>query len=159
MARSRRKATGVPPRSRVGPPHPVRRYNTPEQVEKANRRTFYEVAWRQRVCQSCGKGGAYEAHHVVEKQKLKQEGRLDLKWDTRNCLRLCPGCHAAHTIGYRRVSLDMLTDDNYEFALFFLGRAASSYLRRHYNGKDRRWTELDRKCDELLEEEKRESAA
>lgn len=145
-------------RTRTGRPNSDRRYRTSKEIEEANRNAFHEAAWKQRVCQACGAGGGYETHHVVEKKKLKQDGRLDLVWDIRNALRLCHGCHAAHTYGYRRVNLQDLTDDNYEFALFFLGRAASSYLRRHYNGKDARWTELDRKCDELLQEEKDDAA-
>lgn len=141
-------------RTRSGPPNPTRKYGTAKEIEDANRRAFHEVAWKQRVCQVCGKGGDYETHHVVKKEHLKQKGLYDMIWDTRNALRLCHGCHAAHTLGYRRVKLDRLTDDNYEFALLIFGMGASQYLRRHYNGKDPRWTALDRKCDELLEEER-----
>lgn len=137
--------------SRKGPPKRKKSYKKPTDIEIANRRAFHEEAWRQRCCAMCGKTGAYQSHHVVEKQKLRIEGRLDVKWDIRNCLRLCDSCHSAHTGGWRRVTLDRLTDLNYEFAWDILGMASAQYLRDRYNGTDDRWKALDAKCDEALE--------
>lgn len=136
------KRSGGPKRksniSRTKRPSRSRRYRTTTDIEMANKRNFHEAAWKQRVCQECGKGGAHESHHVVEKQKLRQINRWDVVWDTRNCLRLCPACHHSHTVGFRRVKLQNLTDDNYEFAFHILGAGAFYYLRDRYNGKDAR---------------------
>lgn len=104
-----------------------------------NARSFHEEARYQGMCANCGKiGGDWEAHHVVEKQELKnQHAPLN---DTRNALRLCIGpasCHGGqHTI--KRVMLTALTDDNYEFAFEVLGTFAYDYLRRRYSGDDPR---------------------
>lgn len=133
MARSRRSEE-----SRLGRPSTTRRYKTERDIENANRRAFHEAAWKQRVCQVCGKGGAYQTHHVVEKQHIKQEGRREYLWDTRNAFRICHDCHGQHTVRARKIKLTELTDENYEFAFFFWGQRAGSYLRRHYDGDDPR---------------------
>lgn len=141
MALSRRKR-----------PSKKRKYQTPGDLAAANRRAFHEEAWKQRVCAMCSKGGEFQTHHVVEKQKLRIIGRLDLVWDTRNALRMCDDCHGRHTVGSHRIDLDRLTDANYEFAWFVLGMEAADYLRRIYNGKCERWNRLMDKCNLALEE-------
>lgn len=143
--------------SRNGRPKRTRRYDRISDIEKANKRAFHEAAWAQRVCAVCGASGEYESHHVIERQKLRIIGRLDLVWDLRNALRLCGDCHAKHTGGWRRVFLSRLTDENYEFAWFVLGMEAADYLRRIYQGKDHRWTALNERC-EAAHREQREAA-
>lgn len=138
-------------RSRSGRPRPKRKYKTVGDIAAANRRTFHEEAWKQRVCAMCGKGGAYQTHHVTERQKLRIIGRLDMEWDIRNALRVCNDCHEAHTVGFRRITLDRLTDLNYEFAWDILGTASADYLRSKYNGKDPRWEALMDRCNEAVE--------
>lgn len=143
--------------SRSKRPRRKRKYKTVGDLEASNRRAFHEAAWKQRCCAVCGKGGSFQSHHVVEKQKLRIIGRLDLVWDTRNALRVCGDCHDAHTIGFRRINLDRLTDENYEFAWFVLRAEAADYLRRKYNGSDQRWADLLLMCDAEIEDA-RESA-
>lgn len=106
--------------------------------EAAARRLFHEEAWGQRCCAVCGKVGPFDPHHVVEKKKIKSIRRKETLWDTRNALRLCPGCHANHTGASKKVPLTKLTDANYGFAFWLLGGAAFYYLRSHYDGEDRR---------------------
>lgn len=83
-------------------------------------------------------GGEWEAHHVVERQELKQRGWPE--HDTRLALRLCMGpasCHGGqHTI--KRVKLTSLTDDNLVAAFEVLGAYAYDYLKRRYDGADDR---------------------
>lgn len=129
-------------RTRRGRPNPRRNYKTLSDIEEANRNRFHEEAWNQRVCASCGKGGSYESHHVVEKKRIKADFKTDKLWDPRNCLRLCTGCHGMHTGGARRLKLTMLTDENYEFAEEYFEGAAFYYLRRYYDGKDPRLSAL-----------------
>lgn len=136
-------------RSRTKRPNRKRSYKKLTDIEIANRRRFHEEAWNQRVCQKCGKGGAHESHHVVEKKQLRQMFRADLFWDPRNCLRLCPmPCHSRHTIGSEKLHLSVLLDANYEFAFETLGGGAYYYLRRHYDGKDPRLEEYHRRWEE-----------
>ena len=49
-----------------------------------------EARW-QRVCQVCGAGGHFNAHHTIPKHILRRLG-LPL-YDTRGALRLCDHCH------------------------------------------------------------------
>jgi 5-methylcytosine-specific restriction endonuclease McrA len=134
--------------SRRGRPNPQRNYRTLSDIEEANRRRFHEEAWNQRVCASCGTGGAYESHHVVEKKYLKQMFRADLLWDPRNCLRLCHQCHRRHTVRSKKLLLTMLVDANYEFAEWLLEGAAFYYLRRNYDGKDPRLSDLQTRWED-----------
>jgi hypothetical protein len=89
-----------------------------------------EAKW-QGVCAVTGKGGAFQAHHVVERQELKRRGLPE--WDPRNALRLAPRAHDRHTLAVRRVKTKELTDDNIEYAFEVLGDAAQDYLRRYYD--------------------------
>lgn len=107
-------------------------------IEQANREAFHESAWLQRSCQGCDSFGPFESHHVTEKRKLKQVGRLDLLWDTRNAMRLCPDCHNRHTNRAAPIPLSKLTDEHFEFAFYALGAAAHTYLGQSYSGNDDR---------------------
>jgi len=144
MARSRNKSR------RDRQPNRKRKYGQISDLEAANRRNFHEAAWKQRVCACCGKAGPFQSHHVVEKQKLRIIGRLDLKWDVRNALRVCDDCHGKQHRGWR-INLRRLTDENYEFAFFVLGTEAADYLRARYEGNDDRWDDLMNQCNALLE--------
>jgi len=115
-------------------------------VEALEANAFHNAARFQRVCQKCGaskgpNGGPipWDAHYVVEKQKLKAIGRTDLLWDHRNAMRLCKHpCHATHTNAHERVKLSALSNDNFNFAFEVLGAAAYDYLRERYAGDDPR---------------------
>lgn len=110
----------------------------------SNPESFWNEAQYQRVCAECGAAGPFDAHHVVEKQRLRQLGiPLELRYDTRNALRLCDerndkNCHGGQTSKMRKVKLENLTDDNLAYADEVLGAAAPGYLRRHYDGDDPR---------------------
>lgn len=111
-----------------------RHVNDPDKVD-----AFWAAAEAQRVCAKCGKPTrTWDAHHVVEKQELRNRG-LDV-WDPRNALRLCgkfgPTCHGQHTNAAERVPLSALTDENIEFAFDVLGAFAYDYLKRRYAGED-----------------------
>lgn len=104
---------------------------------------FLEARW-QKCCANCESTGHFDAHHVVEKQKLRQLGipKAD-RYDTRNALRLCDeladnNCHGGQTSQLRKVPLEKLTDDNLAYAAEVLGPAAPGYLRRRYDGDDPR---------------------
>lgn len=143
-----------------------RHYRNAREIDSANKRAFKQASFDQRVCAVCGRGATinvdgtklpnpWQAHHVVEKQKLRAEGRMDLVWDIRNSLRLCEEpCHGRHTRGNQRVKLSALTDDNYEFAWYVLGMASADYLRSRYNGTDPRWVALAERCDAALTAER-----
>jgi len=135
-------------------PNRKRKYGKIGDIEAANRRNFHEAAWKQRVCAMCGQGGPFQSHHVVEKQRLRIIGRLDLKWDVRNALRVCHDCHGKQHRG-KRIALRRLTDENYEFAWFVLGTASADYLRDRYEGDDPRWDALMEQCNAELEQQRR----
>lgn len=58
-----------------------------------------------------------EAHHVIPKSKLKQEGFRDFRiiWDERNGLCLCVFHHGRHTDWVQRVPREILPDGILEF--------------------------------------------
>lgn len=112
---------------------------------------FWDAARMQTVCAECGKGGNFDAHHVIERQELRSRG-LD-EWDPDNALRLCdpaatPGCHGNHTTASKRVRLVRLTDRNIDYAFRVLGPFAYDYLKRRYDGDDPR---VERKLKEASE--------
>lgn len=81
-------------------------------------------------CAACGRLTFTAAHHVVYQQHLKAEDR----WRQENALSVCTSCHEAHHNGSRRIPLEVLSDDNLNFASEVLGLAAGDYLRRRYSG-------------------------
>jgi hypothetical protein len=114
------KRSGPPPRKkglsrsrmrskklRIEPPDPEAKAR-----EDAERLAFKMAAAGQVVCAVCGRGGNFDAHHVIEQQELKDRGLW--LWDPRNALRLCArpdmGCHQQHTFkgGDARVPLAKL---------------------------------------------------
>jgi hypothetical protein len=111
-----------------------------------NPSSFHAAARYQRVCavESCGSGGAFHAHHVVERQRLKRLGLEEM--DPRNALRLCLRCHMQHEFagpGKVDIALSELTDENIEYAFEVLGLVAAVYLESHYTGTDRRVDNLE----------------
>lgn len=94
----------------------------------------------QGVCAVCGKGGPFEAHHVLERQELSRRGLPE--FDTRGALRLCKeavgNCHSRHTTATRRVKFSELTEENISYAFEALGPFAIDYLTRRYEVDDGR---------------------
>lgn len=105
-----------------------------------DRREFHMEAAGQRICaqKGCRNTWPWHPHHVVYEQHCPE----GTKSDTRNCLRLCPDCHANHHGRARPILLTQLRDANYEFAFEVLGDAAYDYLRTRYDGDDPRLEEL-----------------
>lgn len=125
-----------------------RRRLTDEELLAAG--VFWDAARMQTVCAECGRGGSFDAHHVIERQELRNQGLNE--WDLDNALRLCDrpvgGCHQNHTAASKRVRLERLTDRNIDFAFRALGPAAYDYLKRRYGGDDPR---VERKLKEASE--------
>jgi hypothetical protein len=118
------------------------------EVENPEKDAFYEMSHMQRCCQVCGATGAYESHHVVERSELRRVGRLDLLWDRRNCMRLCPECHRRHTNRAKPIVLLRLLDMHFEFAFQALGNRAARYLGSMYAGPDERLDRYQRRWEE-----------
>ena len=72
-------------------------------------------------CAVCGYVGLWlQAHHVVERKRLRNLGR-EVEWDSRNGLALCfdpaPNrCHDRHHSAQARVPRECLRPVNFEFA-------------------------------------------
>ena len=83
----------------------------------------------------CGRFSMHlERHHVVEAQRIKQEGRWDLLWRLDNSMLLHPTCHARHTAAFRRIRIEYVPAPALQFALELLGEGpAAAYIERHYN--------------------------
>ena len=116
----------------------------------SNPKSFHAEARFQRVCMLCGRGGAFHAHHAVEKHILRRLG-VPL-YDTRCALRLCAPpkpCHLTFEARMLVIPLVKLTDDNIEYAFEVLetdrarevgAPTAFDYLTRRYAGDDPRVT-------------------
>lgn len=110
----RRNKAGVP----ILPPRPVAQkpaeftYWPPGKPyprslrRRARRLALAWAAWARRSpCAMCGSREDLSGHHVLEKQWLKARyrsagyelaRRIEVLWDTRNCLTLCWICHDRH---------------------------------------------------------------
>lgn len=76
-----------------------------------------------------------EAHHVLTRNRLRQEGRLDVEWDTRNRMYLHKDCHTRHTDAVRRVPISSIPQQAIDFCREILGDGpAGIYLARTYWG-------------------------
>lgn len=141
---ARKKPLRRTPIKRNGAPRPKPKVKrSPEERAALLRETraFKEEARRQRVCRVCGKGGPWEAHHVITRRYLRVNGFEE--WHPDNSLRLCPPCHHKHTVAFRRVDVTSLTDRNIAYAVTLLGEAkALDYISRHYRGEDQRIARL-----------------
>lgn len=127
----------------------VSSFEPPDDTMDPERYEFHMEAQKQRVCQQegCRNTWPWHPHHVVYEQEVKRVNPAMVS-DRRNCLRLCPDCHANHHGRSRPVKLTCLTDANYEFAFELLGERAFDYLRSKYDGDDPRleeWTERERR--------------
>lgn len=108
-----------------------------------NPRSFWEEARYQMVCAVCGKPGEFQAHHVVDKQTLRNRCGItgDRAYDTRNALRLCAGvdgnrCHMQFEYGGPGkvvIATHMLTDENIVYAFETLEGWAADFLRAEYD--------------------------
>ena len=105
-------------------------------IETLPRRMFHDAARGQKVCRMCGRGGPFQAHHVLLKQTLAREGAP--LWTAANALRVCHECHARHHQRVAVIPLMNLTQANIDFAFDLLGAYAFDYLSRHYAGTDPR---------------------
>lgn len=100
-------------------------------------RMFRRAAAEQRCCQMCGKtGNGWDPHHVVYEQHLKQSG--EPPYDTRNAMRLCAKCHAAHHGRSVVIPLQKLLLTHIDYAFAKLGPGAYDYLKQRYAGEDPR---------------------
>lgn len=89
-------------------------------------------------CVVCGRM-AVQLHHVIYAQHIPREHRKD----DRNLIPLCLRCHADHHSRQHPISLNLLPDSVYEFAVETLGSGpAYEYLRRRYAGHDEHLDEL-----------------
>jgi hypothetical protein len=104
--------------------------------------SFWEEARYQSVCAMCEKPGEFHAHHVVDKQTLRNRCGIPKKdkrlYDTRNALRLCAGldgdqCHMQFENERIEIPTSKLTDDNIRYAFEKLGVWAADYLRQEYD--------------------------
>lgn len=77
-----------------------------------------------------------DRHHCVYEQHIRQ-AKGD-RWDPRNRLMLCAGCHSSHHRG-TKLELSVLPLSAIEFAVELFGPgAAYEYLNRYYAGPDPR---------------------
>lgn len=73
-----------------------------------------KAAWgataRSRACAVCGQR-ATQGHHIITQQELRHACGGELarfRWDQRNLLALCNGCHAGHHARSRPIPLSVL---------------------------------------------------
>lgn len=121
----------------------------------SNPASFRAEAQWQIECALCGAvGKPFHAHHVVDKQQLRNWGVPESQWyDTRLAMRLCEGIDTRHChmhfekkkVGFE-IPLAKLSDDHIEVAFEVGGIRAYVYLKREYTGDDDR---LERKLAEL----------
>jgi len=109
---------------------------------------FREEARDQRECQMCGKmrGTDWHPHHVVYAQHLKLHGHPI--YDTRNAMRLCIPCHAAHHNRSKVIPMSKLLDCHFQYAFEKLGGGAEFYLKQRYGGEDERLARFQREAEE-----------
>lgn len=110
-----------------------------------SKEAFHAEARWQGLCVNCDEGGAFHAHHVVDKQTLKNRCGLSGRdlYDTRNSMRLCNNldgkrCHMNFEWGNGslKIATQKLSDENIEYAFEKLGTYAADYLRREYDDSD-----------------------
>jgi hypothetical protein len=104
--------------------------------------SFHDEARFQGACASCGKTkGAWEAHHVLQKQTCRRFHAPLYSPD--NAMRLCSkspdACHERHTTAQERVRAKCLRDETIAFVARWLGPGpAYVYLSAQYAGSDPR---------------------
>lgn len=116
-----------------------------------NAGSFHSEAMYQGKCQhpNCERpAGKWHAHHVVYEQIVTRE-RPDLKYDTRNAMRLCvPKCHLDRQHGRQDpVPMTVVRCETIEFAVEVIGVGRTlNFFQRFYAGAedDPRLVELER---------------
>lgn len=106
-----------------------------------------KTAWKDRDRQRCPCGARSEqAHHVVYRQEIERlvgKSAGHVIYDLRNRLVVCADCHERHHNRSRPLTLAVLPDSAFEFAVELLGAGkAFEYLRRRYSGQDQRLADL-----------------
>jgi len=82
---------------------------------------WQRMPWLQQ-CEVCGTKPAEQAHHVVKEQTIRAcSYRLGydyevVRWDVRNRLWVCTGCHEPHTQASKRIHVSKLRPDTFEFS-------------------------------------------
>jgi hypothetical protein len=119
--REGKKAAGGLRRS--GGPKPSR----PKPIPVRHRPAAEE--WRRwglaQQCEVCREKPAEQAHHVVREQTLRKcahDFGYDfevVRWDRRNRLLICTGCHEPHTNASRRIHVSTLRPETFEFITEF----------------------------------------
>jgi hypothetical protein len=97
-----------------------------------SRRAWYDYV-RTGECESCGRRGWRQAHHVVDRQRLDSE----VIYDVANRMLLgscCHGGHHSYGVNDRRIPLAKVPKAARRFAVGVLGgkEQAADYFRRHY---------------------------
>lgn len=82
--------------------------------------SWHRMPWLQQ-CEVCSTKPAEQAHHVVKEQticacayRLGYDYEV-VRWDTRNRLWVCTGCHEPHTNASKRIHVSKLRPDTFEF--------------------------------------------
>lgn len=106
-----------------------------------NAHSFYREAQAQLVCAVCHRPLPWQAHHAVQKQRLRREHAPLYSPDI--ALRVCAGaadrCHERHTNHQRVIPVTALRDENIAFAARWLGPGpAYEYFVAYYEGTDPR---------------------
>ncbi|GAC1529979.1 MAG: hypothetical protein NVS3B1_22050 [Marmoricola sp.] len=98
----------------------------------SNPSSFHAEARYQGVCAVTGKGGEFEAHHVIYQQHLRRLGVPE--YDTRNALRVGPGVHDQHHNRKRPIRTKEVLSVNIGYAVDVMGAlSAVEYFRRYYD--------------------------
>lgn len=90
-------------------------------VYKSAAEEWHRMPWLQ-ICEACREHPADEAHHVIKEQTLKKFAKsygFDLqiaRFDVRNRLWVCSGCHVPHTNASKRIHVSVLQPRHFEFA-------------------------------------------
>lgn len=110
----------------------------------SNRASFHDAARFQVACAFCGAiGRAFEAHHVIKRQRLRRRGLPE--WDTRGAVRLCEGlgtngCHHAIEKGRDRLDTARLPQAAICYVWECLGLAGYNMLAAAYTPAESRFT-------------------
>lgn len=122
-------------------PQPIHPFLGVELTAIDDPHSFAVEAQAMLVCAVCHTARPWQAHHVVQKQRLRRE-RAPL-YSPDIALRVCAGradcCHERHTTHQAVIPLGALRDQNIAFAARWLGPGpAYEYLTRYYSGTDPR---------------------
>lgn len=83
-------------------------------VQAQGQRAAWAAHGRTGLCLVCGHRPATQGHHIVTQQELRKAAvdtgveLAAIRWDRRNLLPVCDGCHANHHSRSRPISLAVL---------------------------------------------------